>query len=344
MKKTFLPVLGVLCCLASNPYHGRAWDYENHRVINQLALGCLPTNFPGFARTPTAQGRIAFLAGEPDRWYNSKDLPLKHANGPDHYLDLEELAACGLTPQTLPMFRYEFMAQLALARAAHPDKFLPIDPAKNEDQTRQLIGFVPWAIVEYEGKLKSGFSYLKALEEAGTQAEIANAHQNIIYIMGVMGHLVGDSAQPLHTTIHHHGWVGDNPQGYTTNASFHRWIDGDYLLKTGGVSAKDLRDKMRPARALDVQGKPDAMFRLVMDFVVEQHKQVEPLYRLEKEGRLSGEGERGLEGKSFLEGQFVQAAQMLADLWYTAWLQAPPDSYLKTQLQKRKTAKAVPAQ
>lgn len=344
MKKSFLPVLGILFCLQFSPYHGQAWDYAGHRAVNQLALACLPTNFPAFACTPVAQERIAFLAGEPDRWYNTPDLTLKHVNGPDHYIDLEELGACGLTPQTLPIFRYDFAAQLALARAAHPEKFPPIDPAKNEDHTRQLIGFLPWAIVEFEGKLKSGFSYLKALEEDGTPEEIANAQQNIIYIMGVMGHFVGDSAQPLHTTIHHHGWVGDNPHGYTTNASFHRWIDGDYFIKTGGVSAKDLRGKLRPARALDVQGKPDAMFRLVMEFIVEQHKQVEPLYQLEKEGRLSSEGELGLQGKAFLEGQLVKAAQTLADLWYTACVQATPDTYLKTQLQKRKAAKLVPAQ
>ena len=44
-----------------------AWDYEGHRVINQLALLSLPTNFPGFVRMSAAQERIAFLSGEADR-------------------------------------------------------------------------------------------------------------------------------------------------------------------------------------------------------------------------------------------------------------------------------------
>ncbi|MGH7969916.1 MAG: hypothetical protein ACREIC_14435, partial [Limisphaerales bacterium] len=39
------------------------WDYEVHRVINQLALASLPTNFPAFIRTPEASERIAFLSG-----------------------------------------------------------------------------------------------------------------------------------------------------------------------------------------------------------------------------------------------------------------------------------------
>jgi hypothetical protein len=26
----------------------RAWDYEGHRMVNQLALAALPADFPGF--------------------------------------------------------------------------------------------------------------------------------------------------------------------------------------------------------------------------------------------------------------------------------------------------------
>ena len=37
----------------------RAWDYEGHRLINQIALASLPTNFPAFVFTPAAKERIA---------------------------------------------------------------------------------------------------------------------------------------------------------------------------------------------------------------------------------------------------------------------------------------------
>src|SRR2546425_4216837 len=110
--------LSVPCALA--------WDYEGHRLVNQLALASLPTNFPSFVRTPAAAERVAFLSGEPDRWRNTSDLPFKHSNGPDHYIDLEELEHFGLRPEMLPVFRYDFVAQLALTRKAHPEKFPPI--------------------------------------------------------------------------------------------------------------------------------------------------------------------------------------------------------------------------
>ena len=83
------------------------------------------------------------------------------------------------------------------------------------------------------------------------------------------------------------------------------------------------------------------MFRAAVSYIVEQNKLVEPLYKLEKEGKLTGEGEKGLEGRAFLDGQLVKAGQMLGDIWYTAWLEAPEDQYLQKQLQGRSTANSA---
>lgn len=317
------------------------WDYEGHRVVNQLALAALPRSFPAFATTPEARERIAFLSGEPDRWRNrfADDLSLAHASGPDHYFDWEELENYGLDPTALPIFRYDFAAQLAVARAARPTRFPPLDPAKNKDHSRELPGFAPWAITEYCGKLKSAFSYLKAFQDySGTPEEIANAQQNILYLMGVMGHFVGDCAQPLHVTKHHHGWVGDNPRGYTTNSGFHAWIDGGYFHETGGVSAAPLIGRIRPARIVGDPTKPEDLFRQVMAYLLETHRQVGPLYQLQKEGKLSPQNENGLAGRAFLESQLVKGSQMLGDLWFSAWQQATEDRYLIRQLTERPPA------
>ncbi|MSU57025.1 MAG: hypothetical protein EXS35_02385 [Pedosphaera sp.] len=325
----------------------RAWDYEGHRTVNQLALAALPKDFPAFALTPDAKERIAFLAGEADRWRNqgdgrkpTDDIVLSHFNGPDHYIDLEQLEDYGLTPEAVPIFRHEFTAKLALARAAHPDKFEPIEPAKNKDHTRELVGFAPWAITEYCGKLRSGFSYLKAFQNhGGTPAEIANAQQNILYVMGVMGHYVGDCAQPLHATKHHHGWVGANPNGYPTNSSFHGWIDGGFFKKSGGIHVDALSAKIRPAKIVGDPTKPEDLFRQVMAYVVGTQKLVEPLYKLEKEKKLSPESADVKAGRDFLNTQLVRGGQMLGDLWFSAWQQATEDAYLTRALNERNTPK-----
>ena len=337
MKIRFVPTFAIaLLCLVVPPAH--AWDYEGHRVVNQLALEALPADFPAFVKTPEARERIAFLAGEPDRWRNiTNDQSLPHCNGPDHYLDLEELADYDLTPQTVPPLRYDLAAKLALGRAAHPERFEPIDPLKNRDHTRELIGFAPWAITEYCGKLRSGFSYLKAFQNyGGTPEEIANAQANIIYIMGVMGHFVGDCSQPLHVTKHHHGWVGPNPKNYATNSGIHSWIDGGFFRKTGGIQAGPLKGKIQPAKIVGDPLKSEDLFRQVMAYLLETEKQIEPLYQLNKDGKIAPENSK--EGRAFLEGQLVKGGQMLGDLWYSSWQQAAEDRYLIKQLQERQAA------
>ena len=285
--------------------------------------------------------RIAFLAGEPDRWRNTPELPFKHFNNPDHYLDLDLLGAHGLEPRSLSQFRYDFVVAQVQGRLAHAASFPPGDPTKDPDHTKALIGLLPWTIVEQEARLKSVFSYLRELQEAGTPGEVENARENAIYVMGVMGHFVGDGSQPLHTTKHHHGWVGENPQHYTTNYTFHQWIDGGYLLKYPPDFGK-LRAKLRPARRLapgDPRNAQTNLFPEVMTYLLEQHAQVEPLYRLDKKGKISGFAEFSQEGHDFITGQMLKAAEFLGDLWFTAWQQAPPDSFLRGQLARRKPAR-----
>ena len=90
--------------------------------------------------------------------------------------------------------------------------------------------------------------------------------------------------------------------------------------------------RLRPAELVAINGrtaKPEEMFQVAMLFVLDQNKLVEPLYQMEKEGKLSGDGEKGMEGKTFLEGQLVKSGQLLGDIWYSAWQQAPPDTFLR---------------
>lgn len=315
------------------------WDAEGHRLVNQIGLTSLPTNFPAFVLTAEARERIGFLGGEADRWRNSPDSPLRHVNAPDHFLDIEDLEPLGLSLDKLPPYRFDYVGQIAVARHLHPDKFPPIDETKDQDHTRHLPGFLPWAITEQFGKLKSGFSYWKAYQEGGTPEEIRNAEQNIIYVMGVMGHFVADAAQPLHTTKHYNGWVGENPKEYSTNRTFHSWIDGGYFRKLG-LPTEALLVKVKPAKVIPkAAGQANinipAAFPEALRFLGEQFKTMELTYQMEKEGKFSGNGEKGKEGMGFLSEQMLKSGQFLGDLWLTAWQQSPPDNFLKSQLARR---------
>jgi len=338
-----LALLPVLCAAVT----ASAWDYEGHRMVNQLALAALPADFPAFVREPANAERVAFLAGEPDRWRNVPDGVMKQSGGSwtDHFCDLEQLPSAGLDPARVPSFRFDFILQFAAGRATHLDKFPIIDPARDTDHTSEWPGFAPWAITEYYLRLKSGFSYLKVLEELGRPEEIANAQANILYVMGVMGHYVGDCAQPLHTTVHHNGWVGANPNGYTTWNGFHSWIDGGFVARSG-LKLADIAPRVTPAQPLALAGQPDGrdpFFVAAMDYLIEQNKLVEPLYALEKKGAFKADvAATSAEAQEFMKVRFLTGGQMLASIWVTAWKNAVPDTFLRAGLIKRATA-AAPA-
>src|SRR5436305_1131876 len=81
--------------------------------------------------------------------------------------------------------------------------------------------------------------------------------------------------------------------GYSTRSSFHGWIDGGYFLKIGGANTNGMLAKLRPAQVVRIKdrvAKPEEVFQAVVLFLQDQHKLVEPLYQLDKDGKLSGEG------------------------------------------------------
>ncbi len=343
-------LLALLATLAAATA-AQAWDLVGHRTVNLLALDALPADFPAFVREPSAVARIGFLASTPDR-HRNVDPWLKQpgSSWTDHYLDLEQLPEAGLDPRTVSSFRLDFAVAFAAGRAAHPEKFRTVDPAKNTDHTREWAGFAPWAIAEWTQKLRSAFGYLKAFQEmGGTPEEIANAQQDAIYAMGILGHYVGDSAQPLHTTDKFNGWTGPNPKGFTTWNGFHSWIDSG-LINKSGITYEPLKPRMKPAEALPATTPADGrdpIFIAAMDYVLTTHELLEPLYQMEKDGLL-GNGHPGPdgrfvenkqpvspEGKAFIEDRLVAGGTMLAKLWVTAWKTAPADPYLRSQLAKR---------
>lgn len=317
------------------------WDDDGHRAVNRIALASLPADFPAFARTPEAAARIIWLSSEPDRWRSSPDLPVRHVNAPDHYLDVEYLALAGMDAATVPGFRYDFAHAFATARAVHAGNFAPVDPQKNTDRTRELSGFLPWTIAEYFGKLRAGFARLKVLEELGSPEEVAQTKAALIELMGVMGHFVGDAAQPLHTTMHHNGWVGANPEGYTQWPGLHAWIDGGFVAKAG-LHLAALADRATPATPLALAAGDDGRdpaFVHAMDFVLASHALMEPLYRMERAKQFRAENNPpDAEAVAFIEGQMLRAGELLGRYWLTAWSATPPDPYLRSQLLRRQNA------
>jgi hypothetical protein len=337
-----LALVRIACLvLGMAPLASLGWYEPGHRIINQLAIHSLPAGFPSWVREPAVEERIVFLSQEPDRWRRTREQLLQHENAPDHGIDFDSIEWAGIDLSTITPFRYEFVAEFLKGRAAHAGRFPAIDPAKDPQHSLGLPGFLPWAIAEYYAKLQTQFSYLKTYERYGTPEEIADARANVVYVMGVMGHFVGDGSQPLHTSVHNRGWVGPNPANYATN-DIHAWIDGGFIAKAG-ITVRELAPGVVPARPLDLAPRADGrdpVFVDVVDYLLATRSTVEPMYRLLKENKLVDGGPGSSEGRAFIDGRLLAAGEMLGSLWLTAWQQAAPDAVLQSTLIQRQAAQS----
>lgn len=305
-----LALTAFLCAAAG-------WGAHGHRTITLLALDGLPESAPAFLRDAEVRRRIAEQAVEPDRWRGTRLEAMTHENDPEHYLDIELLEQFGLTLETVPPLRYDYVRAMGVAKHIHPENVEPYDRRTDPAGSKEWPGFLPHAIAEHYAKLRSSFHTLRVLEAVNDPrraAQLENARMNVLYHMGMLSHFVGDAAQPLHTTRHFNGWVGDNPRGYTTDRRFHASVDTD-LPVHHGLSYDSLRDRLRFERRINAADPWDDC----IDHLRRSFDQVEPLYTLERDGTL-----RGPEGKALLEARFLDAAETLAALYAAAWRHSEP--------------------
>lgn len=313
MRKLIAAVVGVVG-LASSVL---GWSAHGHRTITYLALEGMPADGPAWLREASVRNRVAEESNEPDRWRGLQSPTLGHENGPDHYIDVEDLAEFGLTLETVSPFRYEFLRDMAVSQYVHPEKVSPFDAAGDREKSKPWPGFLPHAIQEHYNKLRISFNTVRILESLGDPAradQLVMAKENCIREMGILSHFVGDAAQPLHTTRHHHGWVGENPKGYTRERGIHSYIDGT-IVDLHHITVESLRPRAKYGVKVDA----DDPWKDILVYIRRSFEAVEPLYQLEKDGQLPKEG-----GKEFVEERLVDAGTMLGALYAAAWESSKP--------------------
>lgn len=306
--------LGAVCARAN------AWDAHGHRVVTALAFDAVERDslLPEWLKEEPVRRRTMYQSAEPDRWRGQRTPALIHENNPDHYIDIEDLEPFGLTLRAVPPLRYEYLRVMAVAMAEHPERFAHYDPEKDPYKDRVWPGFVAHSILEHYAKLQASFRTLRTIEAAGVDGRalhVEQARANVIYHLGVLSHFVGDAAQPLHTTKHFNGWVGDNPEGYTTSNRFHAYIDGG-VLDLHKITHESLRTHMRSDLCVSGQDPwPD-----ILDHLERSFAHVEDLYRMEKDGSLDAEP-----GKKLIEARLLDGGAMLYALIRAAWETSEPD-------------------
>jgi len=294
-----LRALAVATLLACT-HAALAWGPDGHMTINYLAGQNLPADVPAFLRTPAAFDALAYYGLEPDRWRSAAQPELNAAQAPEHYILLDLIDSALTDP--LPHRRYDYLRALATAQAKHPDLKL----------TAENVGLQPYVTIEVYQRLQSAFrDYRAALK---SKEDLKPIEAEILFYAGWLGHYVGDGAQPMHTSIHINGWVGPNPQGFTTR-NIHWPFENDFV--TSAIKSADVAPLVAASKPQPLTGD---LFDSYIAYLRESHTYIETVYQLQKAGALTGKGTA--ESRAFTAQRLAAATIELRNLIYTAWLRS----------------------
>jgi hypothetical protein len=286
LRVALAAVVLVGLALVSQP--ARAWEQEGHRIINKLAASNLPADMPAFLRSQAAIDEIEYLGPEPDRWRSRAEPELNAAQAPEHFIDFEAADALG----PLPHKRFDFEAKV-FAAGKQPE----------------VIGLQPWETDEVWERLKAAMREYRFLASAGQDTKPVEAA--ILFYAGWLGHYVGDGSQPLHVSVSYNGWVGPNPNGYTTGHQIHHLFEGPFVA--ANIRAPEVQARMTPVKLIEGD-----MFDAYVAYLRHTGTYVEKVYQFEKAGSFIGAGTP--ESRDFTAERLAAGASMLRDMIYTAWI------------------------
>jgi hypothetical protein len=268
------------------------WGERGHEMSARAAAATLPEEMPAFFRYATDQ--LVYLDPEPDRWRDRSRLEMAEAATYDHYIDLENIPPAALEAPD----RFSYLATLYEAGLDKPERD---------------GGFLPFRIVELYQRIVTEW---RLWERAGLPERLW-IEARIINDAGILGHYVTDGSQPHHTTIHFNGWDADapNPEGFTLDRSFHTRFEGTYV--NAFVTPSDVNSRTATAPTSFEGSVRSAVF----DYLRTSHRNVETLYRLERDFGFDPGGPFRPSARDFAADRLAAGATMLGSLWWSAWLE-----------------------
>ncbi len=284
---------------AARPTPVQGWGPDGHDISGRAAAMKLPREMPGFFRTSVEQ--LGFLNNEPDRWRDRAestiDKAMDQAFAPDHFLDLEEVPPVVLGAVN----RYDYAEELFKLR-------------KKPWQT----GFAPYRILELFQRMRVDFRLWRTETNEKKRKWI---EQRIVNDGGIMGHYVADLANPLHTTIHYNGWTGNNPNGYTSvtrepNQGFHYRFEEEFVKSK--IQLNDVTSKVSEKGRVIEKPREE-----ILKYLRDSNALVEQAYILDKQERFNA-ATASAEHKKFVAERLAFGAEMLRDLWWTAYVTSDP--------------------
>jgi hypothetical protein len=301
MKRTSSLALLLVAALCI-PAPAFPWGTRAHAVIDRTAVDTLPADGPIFLKNYVDY--IAGSASIPDTWRGASDPFSKIEEDPNHGWFREQFAFMNVIPRS----RYEFV--LALYREQ-----LRIERSDPESARRMNVrwtGTLPFAAAEVYGHLVADMRLLRKAKAQGK--DTAFLEQTCAFYVAWMGHYIGDGSQPLHDTIHHDGWQGPDPMGYTRDSKIHGRFESQYVDAIALTEADILPRIGKPGH---LQGD---VFDLILAHLDEAGSNVEAIYKLDKRNAFADAHDP--EAREMVYSRTAAGARMLRDLVYRAWLES----------------------
>jgi len=227
----------------------QAWWVVGHGRIAEAAVRALPEDLPEFFRQ--AGPALGQMAGDPDLWKNPGTKHLRASEGPEHFLDLEDLGG-----NEIPEDRYQAI-QLIIRLGKKPEK----------------VGLLPHALMDSYEKLACCFHDLREKPD-----DPVRRWRCLVYA-GVLAHYAGDCAMPLHTTRDYDGRIREGKP--PLQKGIHARLDA--FPEKHGVSVEDI------AKGLKLEAVENPWTRLLSEFR-SSHRLVDEAYRLDQMGGFQEPG------------------------------------------------------
>lgn len=268
-----------------------SWGTFGHEHINKSAVFALPAPLQTFF-----YNHIDFITQESTVPDLRKHTLNDKAEGPRHYIDMENFGS----PDTLPQ-------SLTEAKKKYDEKFL------------QQNGFLPWYIEEMMEKLTKAFKEKKKTE--------------ILFVAADLAHYIGDAHMPLHTSANHDGqltnqkgihalWESRLPELFGKNYNYHsseaKMID-DVKKETWRIimsSHKLVDSVLITDRELRAKFTDKKVFKTDPEGKTIKSKYGAPIFSED----YTKEFHKALKG--MVERQMQAAIAATSNFWYTAWVNA----------------------